>query len=217
MQQIFVHGLGQTPSSWDKTIENLAMNSNCNCPDLSEMLRNQETNYTNLYTAFSKYCDGFPEPLAICGLSLGGVLALHYGIEHPQKVKSLALIAAQYKMPKKLLAFQNVIFRFMPNSMFQQMGLGKEQFIQLSKSMMELDYSGELNQILCPVLVICGEEDSTNMKASKELAGRLARAEFCMIEKAGHEVNVDAPERLARVLDGFMYEKGSDRADGIIE
>lgn len=68
---------------------------------------------------------------------------MHYGIEHLQKVKSLALIAAQYKMPKNLLAFQNVIFRFMPNSMFQQMGLGKTPFIQLSKSMMELDYSEE--------------------------------------------------------------------------
>ena len=207
MQQIFVHGLGQTPSNWDKTIENLAMNSNCNCPDLSEMLQNKETNYTNLYAAFSEYCDGFSEPLAICGLSLGGVLALHYGIEHPQKVKALALIAAQYKMPKKLLSFQNFIFRFMPNSMFQQMGLGKVQFIQLSKSMMELDYSGELNKISCPVLVICGEKDSANIKAAKELSGRLAHAEICIIQKAGHEVNVDAPERLAEVLDGFMIDR----------
>lgn len=209
MQQIFVHGLGQTPSSWDKTIENLVMNSNCNCPNLSEMLQRKETNYKNLYTAFSEYCDGFSEPLAICGLSLGGVLALHYGIEHPQKVKSLALIAAQYKMPKKLLAFQNVIFRFMSNAMFKQMRLGKAQFIQLSKSMMELDYSGDLNRISCPVLVICGEKDSANKKAAKELVGQLACAEFCMIEKAGHEVNVDAPKRLAEVLDGFMVDRNS--------
>lgn len=203
MQQIFIHGLGQTPSSWDKTIENLSMNSNCNCPDLAEMLQNKEADYTNLYAAFSEYCDGFCEPLAICGLSLGAVLALHYGTEHPQKVKSLALIAAQYKMPKNLLAFQNMIFRFMPNSMFRQLGLGKAQFMQLSKSMTELDYSGELNKISCPVLVICGEKDSANIKAAKELSGRLAHAEICIIEKAGHEVNVDAPERLAEVLDGF--------------
>lgn len=162
-----------------------------------------------MYAAFSEYCDGFSEPLAICGLSLGGVLALHYGIEHPQKVKALALIAAQYKMPKKLLAFQNVIFRFMPNSMFQQMGLGKAQFIQLSKSMMELDYSGDLNRISCPVLAICGEKDSANIKAAKELSVRLAHAEICIIQEAGHEVNVDAPERLAEVLDGFMVDRNS--------
>ncbi len=209
MRQIFVHGLGQTPSSWDKTIETLAMNANCYCPDLSEMLKNKETNYTKLYAAFSEYCDSFSEPLAICGLSLGGVLALHYGMEHPQKVKSLILIATQYKMPKKLLAFQNMIFRFMPNAMFKQMGLGKAQFIQLSRSMTELDYSGELNKISCPVLVICGKKDRANMKASQELASRLAHAEFCVIEKAGHEVNVDAPERLAGVIDDFIGDRNS--------
>lgn len=69
--------------------------------------------------------------------------------------------------------------------------------------MMELDYSGELNKISCPVLVICGEKDRANRKASQELASRLAHAEFCVIEQAGHEVNVDAPERLAEALDGF--------------
>lgn len=207
MQQIFVHGLGQMPSSWDKTIENLKINSNCNCPDLSEMLQSKEANYANLYTTFSEYCDKVSEPIAICGLSLGAILALHYGIEHPNKIKSLALIAAQYKMPKRLLALQNIIFRFMSNSMFQSMGLSKKQFIQLSKSMMRLDYSVELNKILCPVLVICGGKDSANIKAARELLEQLAHAELCIIEKAGHEVNVDAPEQLANVLDGFMADR----------
>ena len=63
MQQIFVHGLGQMPSSWDKTIENLKINSNCNCPDLSEMLQSKEANYANLYTTFSEYCDKVSEPM----------------------------------------------------------------------------------------------------------------------------------------------------------
>lgn len=40
------------------------------------------------------------------------------------------------------------------------------------------------------------------MKASKELA-EYTHGIFCMIENAGHEVNVDNPEELARVLDDF--------------
>lgn len=74
---------------------------------------------------------------------------------------------------------------------------------------MELDYSGELNKILCPVLVICGEKDGANKKAAKKLASRLSHAEFCVIEKTGHGVNIDAPERLAEVLDGFMGDRNS--------
>ena len=41
-----------------------------------------------------------------------------YCPEHPDKVKALALIAAQYKMPEKLLKIQNMLFRLMPNSTF---------------------------------------------------------------------------------------------------
>lgn len=211
MRYIFVHGLGQTPASWDKTIENLSVQlggegiaASCASPDLSELLRNKDTNYVNLYTAFSEYCDSVPEPITICGLSLGGILALHYGIEHPHKVKALVLIGAQYKMPKKLLAFQNVIFRFMPQAMFRQMGFGKKQFIELSKSMMELDFSNDLDKISCPVLVVCGEKDKANMEAAKGLADCLSHAEFCMIGNSGHEVNVDAPEQLAERISVFM-------------
>ncbi len=36
-----------------------------------------------------------------------------------------------YKMPKKLLKFQNLIFRFMPQSGFEQMGFGKKDFLKL--------------------------------------------------------------------------------------
>lgn len=211
MQYIFVHGLGQTPASWDKTIEKLSGQSggegiaaSCDCPDLYGLLLNKDTNYVNLYTVFSEYCDSILGLLTICGLSLGGILALHYGIEHPKKVKALVLIGTQYKMPKKLLAFQNVIFRFMPQAMFRQMGFGKEQFIELSKSMMELDFSDDLDKISCPVLVVCGEKDKANMEAAKGLAGCLTHAKLCVIQNAGHEVNVDAPERLAERMRDFI-------------
>ena len=144
--------------------------------------------------------------LDLCGLSLGGVLALHYAIDHPQKVRSLVLIAAQYRMPKALLRFQNIVFRLMPKSMFQQTGFGKADFLRLCQTMMELDFSPSLSNVTCPVLVVCGERDSANKAASRELAGRLRAAELCLLEGAGHELNTEAPERLAELLRRF-YEK----------
>lgn len=53
------------------------------------------------------------------------VLALNYAIDHPDKVKALVLIAAQYKMPRKLLKVQNMLFHLMPNSAFDKMGFKK--------------------------------------------------------------------------------------------
>lgn len=203
MKQIYVHGLGQTPDSWTKTIAHI---ENCDqnvCPDLPELIRGKQATYQNLYTAFSAFCNKYDTPVNLCGLSLGGVLSLNYTIDHPEKVHSLVLIATPYKMPKHLLQFQNVLFRFMPKSMFQQMGFCKREFLQLCESMMTLDFSDSLSKIACPALVVCGEKDRANKKASVELADLLTNAAFSELKGTGHEVNTEAPEQLAAVLSGF--------------
>ena len=117
---IFLHGLGQTSSCWSKTIENIGIEERAVCPNLSTLVQGREANYENLYAAFSDICNEHSEKVNLCGLSLGGVLSLNYAIDHPDMVNSLILIAAQYKMPKKLLSIQNTIFRFMPISFVRQ-------------------------------------------------------------------------------------------------
>ena len=79
MSYIFVHGLGQNSSIWRKTINGLNIVTNIECPNLFDLYIG-ELNYNNLYRTFSKYCDKYTESLNICGLSLGGILALNYAI-----------------------------------------------------------------------------------------------------------------------------------------
>ena len=203
MKQVYIHGLGQTPASWEKTISYLENDKQILCPDLAEIIGGREVTYQNLYEAFSEVCDEIDGPIDLCGLSLGGVLALSYAVNHPKKINSLVLIAAQYKMPKKLLRFQNALFRFMPKSTFQQTGFEKKQFIQLCETMMELDLSESINKISCPALVVCGNRDRANKKASMDLAGILEHADIEIVEGSGHEINIDAPEKLAKVLQAF--------------
>lgn len=205
MKQIYVHGLGQTPDSWTKTIENIKTDEHSVCLNLPELIQGKQATYQNLFAAFSDFCNQYDTSVSLCGLSLGGVLALNYTIDHPEKVHSLVLIATPYRMPKRLLQFQNILFRFMPKSMFQQMGFCKREFLQLCESMMTLDFSDSLSKIACPALVICGEKDSANKKASVKLADLLTNAAFSELKGSGHEVNTEAPEQLAAVLSGF-YE-----------
>lgn len=203
MAYIFIHGLGQTPESWNKVISNMSLTEKVMCSNLPVLVHGQECNYKNLYAAFCRYCETESDGMNLCGLSLGGILALNYAIDHPEKIKSLVLIGTQYVMPKKLLAVQNAIFRLMPSKSFESMGFSKKNFIQLSKTMAELDFSMELGSITCPTLVICGEKDTANKKASEELAERIPHASLSVISRSGHEVNQQAPTRLAGVLDGF--------------
>ena len=203
MTKIFIHGLGQTPESWKKTIEHLR-GEDCVCPDLVEMSRGGEVTYGGLYSALSDECGRRGEPVALCGLSLGAVLALNCATDHPEKVCALVLIAAQYRMPKTLLKLQNLLFKVMPKSAFEGMGFPKKDVIALCKEMAELDFSDSLDRISCPTLVVCGEKDSANLKAAKQLAEAIRGSRLAIVPGAGHEVNVEAPEELAALLRDFF-------------
>ena len=172
-------------------------------PELSEFIREGNCTYSKIYSSFCEYCNVFSEPVHLCGLSLGAVLALNYAIDFPLKAGSLVLIAPQYDMPKFLLKVQNVLFKFMPESQFKDIGFCKKDFITLTNSMADLDFTKELDRVRCPVLVMCGEKDEVNKKAAINLTGKLTNAKFVTIDHSGHEVNMDNPQGLAKAIE--MY------------
>ena len=122
MKTIFLHGLGQDCKSWERTAAAMGNGGDVYCPSLPDMLLGKEVCYANLYQTLEEYCEPFNEPFCLCGLSLGGILALHYAIAHSDRVAALVLIGTQYQMPKRLLKLQNILFRCMPNAAFQGMG-----------------------------------------------------------------------------------------------
>ena len=206
MQYIMLHGMGQNASSWDKTAALLPKEIGTVCPELSSLFTVGECSYSKMYSALCEYLSDVERPLHLCGLSLGAVLALNYAAEHPQDIGSLVLFAPQFDMPKGLLKFQNVIFKFMANKMFDDIGFTKKDFISLTNSMADIDLSDLLSVISCPVLIACGEKDKTNAKAARLLNERLSCSRLQLVHCAGHEVNTDAPEAVAQLLAEWAAE-----------
>ena len=203
MKYLYLHGLGQKPDSWNRVIKGTKVSESSINLSLAEMLEGKSATYKELYSAFSSECGKENGGIVLCGLSLGAVLALNYAIEHPDKVKALVLIAAQYKMPEKILKVQNMLFHLMPNSAFNKMGFKKADVISLCGTMAELDFRDSLHKVSCPVLIVCGEKDNANKKTSKELCHYLNNSCFHELMKTGHEANLEAPEELAIVLQKF--------------
>lgn len=208
MKYILLHGLGQTADSWEEMLEVMEERQKREifCPNLADWMQDREVCYDTLYRALEAYCREIEEPICLGGLSLGGILAMQYGIEHPEKVKSLVLIGAQYTMPKMLLKVQNILFRFMPERTFGKIGFTKIDFISLCSSTAELEFTADLKKISCKTLVVCGERDKANKAAALQLGERIRYAEVCIIEGAGHEVNTDQPKKLGEVLEQFWGE-----------
>ena len=204
MTTVFLHGLGQTGASWNEAIALLPNENVCLCPNLSELLVGKQATFQNLYAGFESYCDRISGTFCLCGLSLGGVLALQYAANHPQRLNSLILMGAQYRSPKLLLAIQNLIFRFMKKSNFQKLGFGKDDFIRLCATTGQVNLTAALPGIPCPALVLCGENDSPNKKAARGLSRGIPGSKLVFIPQAGHELNKDCPEKLADILQKFL-------------
>ena len=116
MRWVMLHGLGQTPESWKIVVQTAGLKTEACCPNLADWLGGGD--YSGLYQGLEEYCDRMDAPFFLSGLSLGGVLALQYAAEHPDRVAALALIGAQYVMPKRLLKVQNLLFSLLPEGMF---------------------------------------------------------------------------------------------------
>ena len=206
--KIFVHGSGHKATSWEKTISYMTNNEDIVCPNLSSILEGKEASYENLYSSFVKYCNEFDGQIHLCGLSLGGILALNFALDFPQKVKTLVLIGTPYKVPKVAFSFQNIILRFLPKSIFETMAFDKKNTFALGDTMKNLDFSDRVKNIKCPTLILCGKKDSANMKSADYLSQSIRSAELKIIENTGHVVNEENPKALADILNEY-YLKNS--------
>lgn len=207
MQNILIHGLGQNNQSWNSTSAYLKEKGIVvECPNLFNITKTKTKEYKMLYNAFSNFCNNQKEKLNLCGLSLGGILALDFVKEHPEKVNSIILIGTPYKIPKALFKAQSLIFHIMPKSTFEKMGCSKKEFITLVNSMSNLNIAKDLEKIKCKSLILCGAKDNVNMESAKLLNNSIRNSEFKVISNSSHEVNIDNPNELSNIVYDFWKD-----------
>lgn len=200
MKLILVHGIGQNSSSWHQVITDLEKHSiDSDCPNLWDLVSTNIT-YQKLYQNFANYCNQQEGKLNLCGLSLGGILALNYASDFKDKVACLELIATPYHIPRGLFIFQNIVFHFMPKKTFEKMGLLKKDFINLMKTTSQVNIEKLAKNIQCDTYILCGEKDKFNRKNAQQLHKQIKKSSLELILNAKHEVNIDNPHQLVLQL-----------------
>ncbi|MBD3948528.1 hypothetical protein I4Q36_08900 [Tuanshanicoccus lijuaniae] len=86
------------------------------------------------------------------------------------------------------------------------MRFAKEHFINIANSIKELDFTDRLKDIQCKVLVINGDKDTVNRKASRELGHLVPNSELVTLNQSGHEANIDNPVELAKIIKDFYHK-----------
>lgn len=209
MECIFIHGMAQWGFDWDEVITSIRKTATLDAEaiDLWPLLADQEATYQNLYQGFVQHLEtlDMKPPYKLCGMSLGGRLALNYAIDYPDNVHSLMAIGVHPKTLSSQLWRQKIMFKVTPKAAFARTGLSKAQTMSLCASLAKVDLREKVKNITCPAAILYGEKDDKHIQASAQyLADNIPHATLGSVANAGHLVHLENPQGLAEKVVAFF-------------
>jgi pimeloyl-ACP methyl ester carboxylesterase len=170
-------------------------------------------------------------PFALAGLSMGGYVALEVMRAAPWRVARLALLdtSARADTPEQTSARRELIklsregrFEEVPRVLLPRLlhpgrlddgrlvsvvygmaeAVGPEAFARQEEAIIgRPDSRGDLPNIACPTLVLCGREDAlTPPHLHEELAALIPASRLRVVEDCGHLSTLERPQRVAAAL-----------------
>lgn len=204
---VLLHGLGQTPQSWQDQVTALPEGLRAAAPWLHG-LRPNGTDEFSLGGASSaigaELIKHGAQRAHLCGLSVGAMAALQFAVDAPDQVDRLVLCGAQVRPPKSVMWLQRQILKATPAARLAQQGIHKEKAQQALAILAEADFTDRLDQVRAPTLVVCGDKDRANLPASRLIADQVPGAELVLIAGAGNAPNTERPDEFNEALYGFL-------------
>lgn len=204
---ILLHGLGQTPQSWQDQVTALPEGLRAAAPWLYGLKPNAEDRFSlaNASNAVgAELVKHGAQRAHLCGLSVGAMVALQFAVDAPDQVARLVLCGAQMRPPKSVLWLQRQMIRATPAARLAQQGVRKDKVQQVMEILADADFTDRLGQVNVPTLVLCGARDRANLPASKLIAQRIPGAELELVPGAGPAPNTERPEEFNAALYRFL-------------
>lgn len=174
------------------------------------------------------------ERAALCGVSIGGLIAQGFALRHPERSDRLVLCDTASKFGDATLWngriaaigtggmaaiadavmerwFSPGFFARKPDVLagWRNLFLRSDAagYMSTCATLRDADLSDQARDIACPVLVIAGSADkSTPVDLVRGLAEAIPGARFEVIDGAGHIPSIEQPEALAGLIANFLEE-----------
>lgn len=244
---VFLHGFPFDHSMWQDAPRYLSNNYRLIAPDLRGFgkttlpvsmvtsMTQFASDVADLTELVSKSCPQIDQEskFVICGLSMGGYVAMHFAKNFGDRLAGLVLCdtkaqadseAAAQNRKKRADALTEtsldaLVDAMIPNLLAPQtsedvrrnvrqmmMRQGLDGVAAADRGMAERPDTTEwLREIICPTLVICGEHDAiTSVDEMKCMSEQLPNAKFHVIPKAGHLTPIESPQIFYETLKTFL-------------
>jgi len=232
---VFLHGVGSNRQTWRAQIEAFSATHTAVAIDARGYGDSWTRPDTVSMARFAADTAAVIQAVAgghahVCGLSMGGIVALHLWRDHPEVVLSLVLAdswawhpAAAAGQDARLAAIDATDMASLarirmpavygPAAAPPLVQRGVETFASLDKSvyraataeLWSVDMREVAGSVTVPTLVLVGEHDSiAPPHLSRELAGLIPGAQLVVIADAGHLPNEENPAAFNQAVRSFL-------------
>lgn len=157
----------------------------------------------------------------IVGFGDGGIIGLRLASSHPEKVRKLIAIGANYKVDTSVVYHEvlekvkewdeNKIYQYMRNNFrgYKNFSL-IAQFTQRMKTMLLTEPNmtlADLKKIKCPTLFITGDHDIIKLSHTSEMYENVQQGYLSVISGTKHYPQKEKPELVNAIILEFLNKK----------
>jgi pimeloyl-ACP methyl ester carboxylesterase len=233
---VFIHGFCQSSAYWAPTVERLAkFGVGAFAPDLpgfgASARESGPFTMAGLADAVAAQLDRWRLPrIVLVGGSMGGVVAQHFVLRHPQHVERLLLVATAGVTANEALALEkadalaaaewnpqtvapivDVFFHRRPSeadvTRFREIALSASHSaaVDAARSNAINRTLEELHSVRVPTLIVQGRHDRARTpKQGMDMCERIARSRLKVLEESGHTPHLEQPEEFHEIVMPFL-------------
>lgn len=232
---LLLHGLGSTAMSWGATIRQLHSDCRLWVPELSQLGGTTgPTPGMNVRQATRAMAELIEErspgrPVTVCGISLGGWVAVRLALDHPELVDRLVLINCgglrdlDWPAIEELIRVRSIadverlydalfcrvptLLRFSKAGFLAAYTSPAVEHILATLSEEDAFTVEELASIRCPTALIWAEHDGLfPLAAGERMAAAIPESELTVIRGAAHGVHWESPDRMNDAIQLFRRD-----------
>ena len=234
---VFLHGSMVAGWMWTEQVESLSQTHRTIVPDLPGLGKSGSERWISFAETAKAVADELttraPDGAHIVGLSLGGIIALHLGVSHPDACKSILVSgvpAGTLPVPLRLLnrlmaaaygtrAGAQAIARMfgMPDQESRDAfvatahSTSREAIRAIVDEVSEAPLPDGLDAISAPLLAVVGSKDTAAARQAVHLlADTVSGARGARVEGVGHQWNAEAPDLFSDMVRTWVDDRRVD-------